>query len=243
MFKYFTFKNTHNCIDVLDQLVYSYNHTYHSSIKRALVEVNLENERDAWLTLYGNKDNVERKPCAFKEGDTVRISKAKLTLEKVMKQIGLKNYSQERCDKEWTHCCGYYETSIDILNALRKHVKIQTNYDKHSKKAKLQLSNGATLKLSDRLSENLGSVPGKVSGENVVRDSTLAIESPFTADPHVDSYLLYIYTEIIQPEVLGGVFAPLLRILTVKGKDGDMIHEIFDRPHYCPVSRKKISVH
>ncbi|GBL79972.1 hypothetical protein AVEN_29004-1 [Araneus ventricosus] len=112
------------------------------------------------------------------------------------------------------------------------------NYNKHSKKVKLQLSNGATLKLSDRLSENLVFVPGEVLGENVVRDTTYAIESPFIADPNVDLYLLYIYTDIIQPEMVGGVFAPLLRIVTVKGKDGDMIHEIFDRPHYCPVSRK-----
>ncbi|GBN61180.1 hypothetical protein AVEN_11224-1 [Araneus ventricosus] len=27
-------------------------------------------------------ESVERKPCAFKEGDTMRISKAKLTFEK-----------------------------------------------------------------------------------------------------------------------------------------------------------------
>ncbi|GBO37734.1 hypothetical protein AVEN_30389-1 [Araneus ventricosus] len=134
--------------------------------------------------------------------------------------------------------CGYYETPIDILNALPKHVKIQMNYNKHSKKVKLQLSNGATLKLSDRLSENLGFVPGEVLGENVLHDTTYAIESPFIADPNIDLYLLYIYTDIIQPEMVGGVFAPLLRIVTVKGKDGDMIHEIFDRPHYCPVSRK-----
>ncbi|GBN61181.1 hypothetical protein AVEN_11225-1 [Araneus ventricosus] len=30
--------------------------------------------------------------------------------------------------------CGYYETLIDILNALPKHVKIQMNYNKHSEK-------------------------------------------------------------------------------------------------------------
>ncbi|GBM88047.1 hypothetical protein AVEN_215116-1 [Araneus ventricosus] len=129
---------------------------------------------------------------------------------------------------------GYYETPIDILNSLPEYIKIQMNYNKHSEKVKLQLSNGAILKLSDRLTENLGFVPG----ENVVRDSTLSIESPFITDPNVDLYLLCIYTDIIQPEIAGGVFAPLLRIGTVKGKDGDMIHEIFDRPHYCPVSRK-----
>ncbi|GBN79991.1 hypothetical protein AVEN_183683-1 [Araneus ventricosus] len=82
MFKYFTFKNTHNYIDVLDQLAYSYNDTYHSSIKRDPVEANSENEQNVWLTLYGNVENVERKPCTFKEGDTVHISKAKLTFEK-----------------------------------------------------------------------------------------------------------------------------------------------------------------
>ncbi|GBN09060.1 hypothetical protein AVEN_126254-1 [Araneus ventricosus] len=104
--------------------------------------------------------------------------------------------------------CDYYETPIDILNALPKFVKVQMNYNKHSKKVKLQLSNDATLKLSDRLSENLGFVPGEVLGENVVRDTTYAIGSPFIADPNVDLYLLYIYTDIIQPEMVGGVFAP-----------------------------------
>ncbi|GBM32030.1 Putative uncharacterized transposon-derived protein F54H12.3 [Araneus ventricosus] len=78
MFKYFTFKNTHNYIDALDLLFYSYNNTYHSSIKRAAVEVNSENEQDVWFTLYGNMENAKTKPCAFKKGDTVRISKANL---------------------------------------------------------------------------------------------------------------------------------------------------------------------
>ncbi|GBM37183.1 hypothetical protein AVEN_14956-1 [Araneus ventricosus] len=82
IFKYLKFKNTHKYIDVLDQLVYSYNHTYHSSIKRAPVEVNSENEQDVWFTLYGNMENAKIKPCAFKEGSTVSISEAKLTFEK-----------------------------------------------------------------------------------------------------------------------------------------------------------------
>lgn len=134
--------------------------------------------------------------------------------------------------------CGYYDSPTDIINALPKHVKIQMNYNKHSKKVKIQLSNGATVKLSDRLSENLGFVPGEKLGDNVVNDTTFNIESPFVADPNVDLYLLYIYTDIIQSEMVGGIFAPLLRIVPVKGRDGEIIHELFDRPHYCPVSRK-----
>lgn len=82
MWKYFTHNHTYNYLNVLDQLLQSYNNTYHSSIKRAPTEVTSENERDVWLTLYGNMKNLKRKPCVFQVGDTVRISKHKLTFEK-----------------------------------------------------------------------------------------------------------------------------------------------------------------
>ena len=82
MWKYFTHNHTYRYIDVLDQLLHSYNHTYHSSIKRAPVEVTPENESDVWFTLYGDMENVKRKPCVFQVGDVVRVSKQKLTFEK-----------------------------------------------------------------------------------------------------------------------------------------------------------------
>ena len=82
MWKYFTHNHTYNYIDVLDQLLHSYNHTYHSSIKRAPADVTSENQRDVWFTLYGKMANKKKKPCMFNVGDTVRVSKHKLTFEK-----------------------------------------------------------------------------------------------------------------------------------------------------------------
>ena len=82
MWKYFTHYHTYCYIDVLDQLMQSYNHTYHSSIKRAPVEVTAENESDVWFTLYGRIDNEKKQPCVFQVGDVVRVSKQKLTFEK-----------------------------------------------------------------------------------------------------------------------------------------------------------------
>lgn len=82
MWKYFTHNHTYRYLDVLDQLLHSYNHTYHSSIKRAPVEVTAENESDVWDTLYGDMQNAKRKPCMFQPGDVVRVSKQKLTFEK-----------------------------------------------------------------------------------------------------------------------------------------------------------------
>jgi hypothetical protein len=81
MWKYFTNNHTYRYIDVLDKMLQSYNHTYHSSIKRTPAEVNIDNERDVWFTLYG--DTKPSPPeCTFQVGDVVRVSKHKLMFEK-----------------------------------------------------------------------------------------------------------------------------------------------------------------
>lgn len=62
----------------------------------------------------------------------------------------------------------------------------------------------------------------------------------YTTDPNYDLKLLYIYLDIVEPQILKHAVPPppLLRVITVKGKEGDMIHKMFDRPHYLPLSLK-----
>ena len=72
LWRYFTYTNSRNYVDVLPELLHSYNHTYHTSIKRTPASVNAENQEEVWLTLYG--DVNMRKP-KLKIGDKVRISK------------------------------------------------------------------------------------------------------------------------------------------------------------------------
>ena len=79
MYKYFTAKNTLTCINVLPQLVSSYNNTYHRSIKMKPSEVTKANETKVWDTLYGN-DVEKRVRFKFQVGDRVRISKVKRML-------------------------------------------------------------------------------------------------------------------------------------------------------------------
>jgi hypothetical protein len=66
---------------VLDKMLQSYNHTYHSSIKRTPAEVNIDNESDVWFTLYGDTKPAPPK-YTFQIGDVVRVSKHKLMFEK-----------------------------------------------------------------------------------------------------------------------------------------------------------------
>ena len=81
MYKYFMAKNTLTYINVLPELVSSYNNTYHQSIKMKLRQMTKANEAQVWDTLCG--DDV-RKPVRFKfqVGDRVRIIKVKRMFEK-----------------------------------------------------------------------------------------------------------------------------------------------------------------
>ena len=92
MWRYFTAKKTMRYLDMLPDLVYSYNHSEHRSIGRQPTLVNSENEDEVFHALYHNVlDNVQPVKYKFKIGDQVRISKIKRKFEKGY----LSNYSKE----------------------------------------------------------------------------------------------------------------------------------------------------
>jgi transposase InsO family protein len=78
LYRYFTYKNTYRYVDVLQDIVSSYNATYHSTIKMAPVEVTKHNEcgiRDALMLKTAPKSSPK-----FKVGDAIRISFTKLRI-------------------------------------------------------------------------------------------------------------------------------------------------------------------
>ena len=78
MWRYFKAKKTMRYIDILPDLVYSYNH----SIKMKPADVTADNERQVWHTLFHDHDEVKHVKYKFNIGDQVRISKIKRTFEK-----------------------------------------------------------------------------------------------------------------------------------------------------------------
>ena len=79
MWKYFTFVGNYRYIDVLDDLVDSYNDTYHSTIKMAPNQVTRVNEDE-----IRKRNFVPKRPPVWKLkiGDKVRISKGKRDFKK-----------------------------------------------------------------------------------------------------------------------------------------------------------------
>ena len=90
MWRYFTAKKTMRYVDMLPDMVHSYNHSVNRSIKTKPVDVTAENEKKVWHTLYDH-DPVKNVKYKFKIGDQVRISKMKRTFEKGY----LPNFSKE----------------------------------------------------------------------------------------------------------------------------------------------------
>jgi transposase InsO family protein len=91
MWRYFTSQKTMRYVDMLPDMVYSYNHSVHRSIKMKPVDVTAENEKEVWHTLYDDHKIVKNVKYKFKIGDQVRISKMKRTFEKGY----LPNFSKE----------------------------------------------------------------------------------------------------------------------------------------------------
>ncbi|GFS94027.1 uncharacterized protein TNCV_2573581 [Trichonephila clavipes] len=49
--------------------------------------------------------------------------------------------------------------------------------------------------------------------------------------------IFYVYSDLISPQIVGDTRAPLLRIVRIKGKDGETISQYYDRPQYLPLVR------
>ena len=90
MYRYFTYKQTYKYDDILQDLVYNYNHSPHRSLNgRAPADINDANETKVWNELYIDtlipkpkikREVTKRKPYnkyKFKKGDYVRITHLK----------------------------------------------------------------------------------------------------------------------------------------------------------------------
>lgn len=82
MWRYFTHKQTHRYVDVLEQLVQSYNRTVHSSIKMPPAEVTLLNAAKARANIESRFTTRHANKPKFKIGDLVRIAKARGAFDK-----------------------------------------------------------------------------------------------------------------------------------------------------------------
>jgi hypothetical protein len=152
--RYMHEKHTRRYVDVLDDLVASYNDTYHTSIKRAPAEVNEKNEGSVLNALYGHLwKEKKQKPPKLKVGDFVRISRVKGIFSKgytgkwtkeifiVQKVVESKPYVMYQL-RDWKNVSiegSFYEHEVQLVHAdLEGFWKVEEVLDKRVRRGKVE---------------------------------------------------------------------------------------------------------
>ena len=65
--------------------------------------------------------------------------------------------------------------------------------------------------------------------------------APFVYDISRGFAAMYVYCSVCAPQIVGDVYAPLLRAVATKGQRGDYIIKSFSEPHYIPVNTDEVN--
>ncbi|KAI8484230.1 hypothetical protein Bbelb_380150 [Branchiostoma belcheri] len=330
MWKYFTANNTHRYIDVLDNLLDAYNHSYHRSIKKAPVEVTKKNQRLVWHTLYVYRvtdyDGEELKGTFYEE-ELQKVSKKDddevYQVEKILDtrrretyiamansfyvtlpsdgsmdifpENTVTNYRTKlahpiELSGEWEvglveiqypHSwlnvregentllyyvvdekvrggnreyeivkipIGYYENVLHLVKTLNEaaSTRYPDVFKNHDMFAYNSVTKRVTMVLPPMASNAtttttclVGPLAKKLGwgGKDAIYGSW--VQAPRTPDPNLGFNSLYVYGDVVQHRLVGGVKVPLLRIIKIEGQDGDIVDHPIMTPHYIPLARKR----
>ena len=103
------------------------------------------------------------------------------------------------------------------------------------------------LKLSKDLQDKLGLSDDTIyanvkynvkqpDGTKLAREMIIAEANP---DIHAGQYSLFVYCNVVRPQIVGNTLAPILRAVSIRGRYGEVINELYDNPHYVPVLKKE----
>jgi hypothetical protein len=85
---------------------------------------------------------------------------------------------------------------------------------------------------------DLSKVLGILGNRDWIRSPVMIGSKRHTAGPlnmDLDLHSLYVYTDVIAPSLVGNTCVPLLRIVPVDGKYGDVVMKTYDKLHYVPL--------
>ena len=132
---------------------------------------------------------------------------------------------------------GHYETIQDLIKDLNVNLakdsgtgNIVFSFNALNGKVKVRLKNGYKMSLFKKLSFILG-----FGGEDIVIEKSS--EAPYVADLQIIP-TIYIYSNIVQPQIVGDTSAPLLKAIPVEGKYGDITTKTFTNIQYVPIQMK-----
>jgi hypothetical protein len=136
---------------------------------------------------------------------------------------------------------------IDMLNLLippntkgQKPVQFENNSLK--KTVKINIDPTSIIKISDKLSYILGfngtlEFRGNESNLAQLTAARTTFHSTVSSNLLAGAYHMFIYSDIIQPQVVGSELVPLFRIINLTENDNKVTTTRFVNPYYLPLAR------
>ena len=133
---------------------------------------------------------------------------------------------------------GHYSSITGVIAKMNEVVgqderfkdDVRFSFDTLNRKVTVYLQNGAEIYFSD-----IGHML-RFSSNTPISSTSIAERE---ADLEQRFHDLYVYSDIVQAQLVGDALVPLLRIVPVQGNDGQRVSRSFERPHYLPVSRRE----
>ena len=131
---------------------------------------------------------------------------------------------------------GYYQSMQEVIKAANKALfrnvsdNIKLTYNAFTGKVTVQIKNGFQFAVMKQLSIILG-----FGGKDVILKKTT--ESPYVADLTTIS-TIYVYCDIVEPQIVGDTSAQLLKSIPAEGRFGDIIAKTFTNIQYLPIRTK-----
>ena len=132
---------------------------------------------------------------------------------------------------------GYYGSAKTLVRALNDGVKggsVKFSHDPVTQKVCVHMKGDTTFALYGDLPDVLGF--GRGDGV-VIRTSNrkTVVQGHSIVDLRRGFESLYVYSSIVEPRIVGDKIAPLLRIVPITGRHGEMVAARFDHVQYMPV--------
>ena len=134
---------------------------------------------------------------------------------------------------------GYYQSMPELVKAANKVLSrnvsdnIKLTYNALTGKVTVQIKNGFQFAVMKPLSIILG-----FGGKDVMLKKTTEI--PYVADLTAVS-TIYVYCDIVQPQIVGDTSAQLLKSIPAEGTFGDIITKTFTIIQYMYLSKENYS--
>jgi len=148
---------------------------------------------------------------------------------------------------------GRYETADELIDVLNSAIRFSTNrekatyedyfnfsYVKQKKTINMYLNTALikNVKISRNITYMLGFREQDFTYIDYTTPATIDLQAYNTAVVSCAMNYLYLYCDVLEPQVIDTKLAPILQVVNVEWKYTELVSRIYTSPHYVPILKK-----